>query len=101
MNKLSPEISAQLLNGYSWCVSYQSYNLEKRHFIIRVVDNPEDCKSERELKWQGIKMVNIQLDEEDPDDDCMDGIIGIHQEKLGEQYHIYIQSDKYSIEFYC
>jgi hypothetical protein len=75
--------------------------LEKRHFTIRVVDNPDNCQSERELKWKGVRKIDIHLDEEDLDDNCMDSIIGIHEDPTGNQYNIYIQTDKYGIEFSC
>jgi hypothetical protein len=97
MINLGDDLTEKLLNGYSWVVTHESYDLGKRIFSIGVEKEPDSNQHERELRWLGVRSINILIEESDIDDDCMNSIIGIQERNIDGLYNIYIQTDKHGI----
>src|SRR5687768_288026 len=100
MKPLGPDIIATLLQGFSWCVSKCAYDLQARVFVIRVVDDPEKVRQEREMHWAGILDFEVMPnDADDIDDMCMDAVIGLHETSRENRTYVFIHTDKYEIQF--
>lgn len=100
MNPIGEDSSKTLLKGFSCCVSMSLYESERRSYRLRVVDDPNEVQTERELLWTGIRRIAVTPnDEEDLDDDCMDSVLGIHERLEDCLVSVFVQTDKYAIEF--
>jgi len=99
MIDLGEDLTEKLLHGYSWHITSEKYDIANRVFYFQVIKSLEEPNIIRELRWKGIRNIEITIEESDIDDKCIDSIIGIQQRRIDNHYHVYIQTDKHGIGF--
>ena len=74
---MKAEITDNLLEGASPFICSFVYDVLKRTLTLDLVDDPEKMNPVKRVIFSGILQYNEEATEE-PDDQCLDGVIGIH-----------------------
>jgi hypothetical protein len=72
------DITDKLLQGASPFISTYLYDVLKRKLVIELVDDPEKMNPVKRVTFTGILQYSEDEPTDEPDDLCMDGVIGIH-----------------------
>lgn len=70
------------MNTYlKWCsphICKLIYDIDKRVLIMECVNNLDDCVPDTRVTFRGIKSYSEETIDDEYDDNCMDGVIGMN-----------------------
>ena len=71
------DLMNKYLSGCSPYISDLKYDIDKRTLTLECVNNPDECTPTRKVIFSGIRNYSEETIDEDYDDKCMDGVVGM------------------------
>ena len=90
-----PDITGELLQGFSPFLAGVSFDFEKSTLVFCFVDDPERCSRIRRLTFE--RLHELQVTSLELDDEFMDSVIGIHHQ--ADAY--FFRTERFEISFRC
>ena len=89
---------SKLIANSSTYVSSIVYDINERTLVIELVDNPDKMNLSRRITFPGILSYKETNMEEEPDDECMDDVVGIDYTSNGVCIHTYKKEISIEVE---
>lgn len=90
-----PEVTAELLHGFSPYLASISFDFETSTLAFRLVDDPDRAVRIRSLTFHRVR--ELQITSLELDDEFMDSVIGIHNQ--ADSY--FFRMERFEISFWC
>ncbi|KGJ87802.1 hypothetical protein [Colwellia psychrerythraea] len=75
---------SEYLKDCSPYISKFLYDIDKRIIELVCVDSIDNCLPKRKIKISGIQSYTEETIDDEFDDNCMDGVIGLHEMAVGK-----------------
>jgi len=72
------DLMSMYLSGCSPYIATLIYDISNRVLILECVDDPEKRNPLKRIVFSGIRSYSEQTIEDEYDDNCIDGVIGMH-----------------------
>ncbi len=77
------DLMSEYLKDCSPYISKFVYDIDKRIIELVCVDSIDNCLPKRKITISGIQSYAEETIDDDFDDNCMDGVIGMHEMSVG------------------
>lgn len=78
------DLMSKYLKGCSPYISQFTYDIEKRTLELVCVKSIDNCIPKRKITISGIQAYLEETIDEEFDDNCMNGVIGLHEMSAGK-----------------